>query len=453
MFDKLQNAFNRAKANPLYEQTEYIQYAQDVEFTLRQLEQHLHISDDPEEIAKGALKTACEFYQGDWAGILVVDLDLGLWTPLWWFNRSQEDKTDVLLHEFESAEYLSRWVEAMHENHSIVVENAEAIKADYPEEHSLYERLNIQSLIGVPFKPRPTGFLVVRNPQRYKNRCSMLQMLGVVGLNAVNEKNFLDAAQMAMSPDAIQNDKDIIINVFGGLEIYTSKGVLRADDLKSPKFCRLLIYMLMNQRTSHPPREIADAIWPEDESDQEALCSNLRGLIYRFRLSFSLISDYQLIESTYNGYRLNPNLHIMSDMQNFDSAWMAIQNAAGTIQKVDLLKQAFSIYKGPMYPPALGEHWIASTATHYSLRYLGLVNELLAKLADAGDYAGINHYATRALTIMPENIRAHFWLIYAIYRSGAVEMAKGEVERAKTDLTEEEYDELVRQLKDANLNE
>lgn len=448
MFNKLQNAFNRAKSNPIDEQAEYIQYAQDVEGTLRQLEQHLHVSDDPKEIAMGALKTACEFYQGNWAGILVVDFDLHVWTPLWWYNPSSEDKTDILLESFESSEYMRRWVEAMYENHSLIVTDVEKIKNTYPEEYGLYKRLDVHSVIGVPFKPRPTGFLVVRNPQRYKNRCSMLQMLAVVGLTAVNEKNFLDSAKMAMSPDEIKNDMDIIINVFGSLEIYTSKGVLREDDLKSPKTCRLLIYMLMNQRTSHPPREIVDAIWPDDDSDQEAICSNLRGLVYRFRQVFSLISDYPLIESTSNGYRLNPAFHIMSDMNNFDKAWEAIQNATGTIQKVELLKQGFAIYKGLMYPPAYGEHWITSTATHYSLRYLGLVNELLTKLGEAEDYAGINHYATRALTILPENVKAHFWLICAIYRSGAVEMAKSEVERAKTYLTEEEHLELVRELKE-----
>lgn len=448
MLKKFQNAFNRVKLDPVDGQTEYIQYAQDVECTLRQLEQHLHVSDNPEEIAMGTLKTACEFYQGNWAGILVVDFDLHIWTLLWWYNTCSNDKTDVLLEEFESSEYMHSWGDAMYENHSLIVTDVEEIKNLYPEEYGLYKRLDVQSVIGVPFKPRPTGFLVVRNPQRYKNRCSMLQMLAVVGLIAVNEKNFLDSAKMAISPDAIKNDKDVIINVFGSLEIYTSKGVLHEDDLKSPKICRLLIYMLMNQRTSHPPREIADVIWPEGETDQDALCSNLRGLVYRFRQTFSLISDYPLIESTSNGYRLNPDFHIMSDMQNFDKVWTAIQNTSGTIQKVELLKKAFTIYRGQMHLPAFGEFWMSSTATHYSLRYLGLVNELLSKMAEAEDYAGISHYATRALTIMPENIKAHFWMIYSMYRSGAVEMAKSEVERAKTYLTEEEYQELERMLKE-----
>ena len=47
---------------------EYIKYAKDVERTLRYLESNLHDTDDPEEIAMGALKTACEFYDADWAG-------------------------------------------------------------------------------------------------------------------------------------------------------------------------------------------------------------------------------------------------------------------------------------------------------------------------------------------------------------------------------------------------
>lgn len=56
------------------EQQQYIQYAQEVECTLRLLEEHLHESDDSAEIIQNVMKTACEFYQGDWVGFLQVDL-------------------------------------------------------------------------------------------------------------------------------------------------------------------------------------------------------------------------------------------------------------------------------------------------------------------------------------------------------------------------------------------
>ncbi len=69
MFKKIQNAFNRIGQNPIENQSEYIQYAQEVECTLRLLEEHLHESDDSAEIIQNVMKTACEFYQGDWVAV------------------------------------------------------------------------------------------------------------------------------------------------------------------------------------------------------------------------------------------------------------------------------------------------------------------------------------------------------------------------------------------------
>ena len=108
-------------------------FALDFVNTVSTLEATLHSSDDPEEIATQTLKTACAFYHADWCSFLEVDLDLGLWTPHWWHNTNPNDKTMVLLNEFESASGLPRWVAAMRENTAIVVRDAEEIRTEYPE--------------------------------------------------------------------------------------------------------------------------------------------------------------------------------------------------------------------------------------------------------------------------------------------------------------------------------
>ena len=69
---------------------EYEKYCIEQERTVSALESSLHESDDPKEIAEGALIAACLFYGGDWAGILDVDLDLDVWTPLWWYTQNPE---------------------------------------------------------------------------------------------------------------------------------------------------------------------------------------------------------------------------------------------------------------------------------------------------------------------------------------------------------------------------
>ena len=426
---------------------EYIQYTQELEQTLSVLEAHLHESDNPDEIILHALETACDFYNGDWAGFLEIDLELGLWTPYIWFNKNPDDKTTIMLNEIESADFLYRWVTAMKNNLPIIVEDREQIKKDFPDEYEMYQRLRIHSVLAVPVKPRPTGFLAVRNPKRYIDRSSMLQMLAFVVLAIANEKKLLDSAKLAWSPENITNETDILFHLFGELEVYTSQGVLHEADLKSPKIIRLLAYMLLGSRRFFTARELAETLWPDEAFDQENPGKNIKTLIYRLRQVFSMISEQDLIESTPYGYRLNPKLNIMTDLQEFDRYLRSAQDTASITGKIDLLKKAVSVYRGNILGSAAGDHWLIPTSSHYNLKYLGAVNELLKTLAELKDYAGVHQYAAQALCIDPGNFRAYFWMIYSMYRQGATEMAKAELRAAEQHLTSEEYSELVQHLK------
>lgn len=451
MIGKLMNYLKAREKTPepeIDEEQQYIEYCKFLEKTLRVLEAHLHESDDPVEIAQNTMRTACEFYGADWCGILEVDLDLGIWTPSMWYNTAANDRTMELLAEFEAAEPMQSWVRVMKENCSVVIPDVEAVRETAPREYDVYRRVGAKGLMAAPFKPRPVGFLVLRNPTKYLKHTSMLQNLAYVMLNAMNQMKMIDSAKKTLSPEAIENEKDIIVNLFDSLEIYTSQGVLREVDFKSPKICRLLTYLILHRKTIHPALDLVEALWPEEDADPDAQINSLRGLIYRFRQTFSLVSEHQLIETTLNGYRLNPELRIITDLQQFDKCCDAVQSTLSLVRKVELLKQAVSLYRGTVYKRASSEPWLVNTATHYSLRYIGVVNELLAKLAEAEDYAGIHQYATHALDIEPGNVKARYWLIYAMYNMSTIELAKSEVERARVDLTSEEYDELIDLLKE-----
>lgn len=91
MLEKWMKPFHRTVTNVSEHDSnheEYIQYAQDLEQTLSALEAYLHESDSPDDIITHTLETACNFYSGDWAGFLEVNLDLGLWTPYVWYNKN-----------------------------------------------------------------------------------------------------------------------------------------------------------------------------------------------------------------------------------------------------------------------------------------------------------------------------------------------------------------------------
>lgn len=144
-----------------------IQRAIDFENSMNDLESQLyyqHLS--PKEVAQQVLKATCQFYDADWCGLIQVDLDLNLWTPFWWFNAGATDKTMLLTEEYESAEFLDRWVQTVRKGIPMVVPDAEATKEAYPAEYNLYQRLGIRSVIAVSLEPRPVALLAVRNPKR-----------------------------------------------------------------------------------------------------------------------------------------------------------------------------------------------------------------------------------------------------------------------------------------------
>ena len=75
---------------------ESIQCALDFENTMNNLETQLYYRHlPPKEVALRVMEAACKFYDADWCGLIQVDLDLGLWKPLWWHNECQEDKTTI----------------------------------------------------------------------------------------------------------------------------------------------------------------------------------------------------------------------------------------------------------------------------------------------------------------------------------------------------------------------
>ena len=86
--------------------TENVQCALDFENTMNELETQLYYRHlPPKEVALRVMEAACKFYDADWCGLIQVDLDLGLWKPLWWHNECQEDKTTILTNEFEYGEF------------------------------------------------------------------------------------------------------------------------------------------------------------------------------------------------------------------------------------------------------------------------------------------------------------------------------------------------------------
>lgn len=441
-FDALKQKIHK----PSREETDYSRYAADLEQMQRSLVANLHKSSSPAESVQHALAAACTFYGGDWAGFLVVDMDLNLWTPYMWHNADPNDKTLSVLNEIESSEFLQRWVAGMKSNSPIILHDCSAVRKESPREYAMYQRLNMRSVMAVPVRPFPTGFLVVRNPTRYTANSNMLQLLSYVVVKGVSEKQRNDSIRLTWSPEMIRSDKDIIINLLGELEVFTSNGFLRESDLNSPKISCLLAYLTLHPTRSIPARELAEALWPDESEVQSNPGQNLKQLVFRLRQHCGKISDQPLIITTGAGYQLNPELHVMTDIQQFKRLRSLADSFSTTPLKVGLLTNALELYRGAMLPSASGNHWVIPTARRFELEYLEVADELMKTLFELRDFKDLLGLTHQVLQHSSGHVKAYFWLIMAARQLGSEEFASKALQDARKLLMKEEYSELTRQL-------
>lgn len=422
---------------------EYLVYTVAHERTLADIEAHLHSVESPEEIAMYALKAAAEFYGGDWCGTIEGDLEMEAWAPAIWYNVSGRGMTPTHFKDMEETMYLERWVNAIYHAEPIIIPDTSAYKETNPGEYEIYQRLNAHSILAVPFWKNPVGFLIVRNPKRFVDRSSFLQALAYVVFSASTEKKLIERSQKAFSPDQIHSDKDVLINIFGSLELSTSKGTI-IEELNSPKISRFLVYLLLHKDRPVAPRMICDEIWADEDNDNPG--SKAKNLAFRLQSAFSIVSDHRLVISTPQGYQINPELNIITDVDMFEEFWVQSQNAVTLETRIELLKQAIALYKGDIFPTASSEHWLMPHELAYKYKCIGVYNELLKVLFETGNYVSVQHYASAALKLDRANVDAYYWLIRTMKIKDSAALAKGELQLASHALSDDEYKELLERL-------
>lgn len=426
---------------------EYIQYCIKYAETMTALEIQLHSCEDPEEIAKSALKVGADFYGGDWCGVVESDLEMEAWAPILGYHVDGRGISESGLHELEETGPMNRWIQSLYQCKPVIISDTSSLEKSNPTEYEVYNRCHAESILAVPFWKNPIGFMIVRNPKRYCNdifQSGFLQALAFVTFSSVTEQKLIRRTQKAVSPESIKDDKDVVINLFGKLEIYTSKGILTEQELNSPKMSRFLVYLLLHKEHAVPPRAICDAIWPEDETDNPG--SKMKNLAFRLQNAFRDISDARLLVSTSQGYQLNPELNIMTDMEKFEEYWLKAQTAFTLQTKIELLESAADLYRGNIFASAGSEHWLMPHEIAYKYKCLGIYAELMKIYFEAQNYANVQYYAALALKIEPANVDAYYWMIRSMKQKDSLAMAKGEMKMAEHVLTENEYQELIERL-------
>lgn len=86
------------------------------------------------------------YYDADWCGAINADLEVGIWTPIWWVDAVEGSQALTLFHEFEILSNYTNWVDALKNNLPLRVKDTEAVKEIDPGEYANYKRFEVRSV-------------------------------------------------------------------------------------------------------------------------------------------------------------------------------------------------------------------------------------------------------------------------------------------------------------------
>lgn len=421
-------------------------FALEFERCIMELADEVYGMSEPKEIAQMVLRKACEFYAADWCGIFDADMMLRLWMPFWWYNRvtGGMTKTKTDMDQYGIFGELPRWRNAIEQNTPIMIKDVDALEETIPDEYDIFIRQEVKSILAVPFNKREKGVLLLRNPKRYSEKPELLRVMANIIIQEINEQKLLDRMKLETCTDCMDNSNKVIINLFGGLSICAERGKLTETEIKSPLCCKIFVLLLMNRKRGMSARELSEHLWADKEYDNPT--RNLRFLLFRLRATLRVITDVDLIVTTANGYRLNPDVIIETDFEEFEKICESRSAISDTTERIRLLEKAVRMYHGKLFPTGDCEHWILPLNSKCHILYLPMVNELMELLHTEKRYDELYEYAMLAVGVDPESPITIYWMVVAMRIHGAAEIAKRHLEAAKLRLLEEEYRDLEARL-------
>ena len=400
---------------------------------------------DPFTIAQQVLQAACDFYEADWCGMFDVDMMLDLWMPFWWYNKKTGGMTQTQLKEGRVLGSFEMFRKMIVDNASYFQQDIENIREEKPDEYELFLSQEVKSFMAVPYSRREHGIIFLRNPKRFGGQPDMLRIISNILIQEINEQKHLDRMKINAAASDVRKDADVIVNLFGGIEIMTEQGKLVEAEMKSNTCSKIFALLMLNRKRAMSARELSELVLTDKEYENPL--GTVRTHLYRLRKMSELLSEKELIITKSSGYQINPDLKIMVDYEQFEKLCGSITPFMTDQKQIEILKEAVKIYDGKLFPNGSGDVWHISYSAKYHLMYIKAVDQLMELLNKSEDNKALHDYAMRAVKIDPDNPTIIYWLVVALRKNGAIDMAKKHLESAKARLLEEEYQELEYRLK------
>ncbi|MDO4965747.1 MAG: BTAD domain-containing putative transcriptional regulator [Lachnospiraceae bacterium] len=193
----------------------------------------------------------------------------------------------------------------------------------------------------------------------------------------------------------------ITINLFENFEILKDGEPILLSLSNTRKTKMFLAYLIVNKDRIVSHKELFELLWTGQEYANPGTA--LRTLLYRYR---SLISENKIDEleksiiSKRGAYQWNQELNVDIDIYDFeDYASAGLNKVLSKEKRVECLKKAIDLYRGPLLKDSSEEHWVVAKAVHYRDIYVKAVLEYVSLLKESGDKSELVEILENAIKI------------------------------------------------------
>jgi DNA-binding SARP family transcriptional activator len=224
----------------------------------------------------------------------------------------------------------------------------------------------------------------------------------------------------AASP--VRSPPELAVHLLGHLCV--AVGGVAVQDWPSAR-CRSLFGYLLTHREPWPPREVLmEVFWPG--SAPEASRNSLNVAIHGLRRTLRSITDLPIVVHGGGTYRINGDLRLWLDVEEFDSHVEAGRRAdeAGDLDKaMRHYEFAASLYRGDFMADDPYEDWAALIRERLRLTYLDALGRLSKLYFNVGHYTVCASLCLRIIERDPCREDAHRRLMRCYSRQGLPHLA------------------------------
>ncbi len=223
---------------------------------------------------------------------------------------------------------------------------------------------------------------------------------------------------MGKTMSVVLREKQVLIKVqtLGGFQVLVEGAPVLKRLERSRQVLNLLAYLLIARFDVISQERLIEVLWADENSDDPV--NALKNLAYRLRKilsSHDTLSKSECIMMKNGTYAWNTQVSCSIDCEEMENLCKRVSDTNLSIdQRINLYKEALSLYKGRFLPDSSSELWVIPLSSYYQTLYMNCVREAVALLTLQHRYDEVSSICESAIALEPYEEVLHECLLKAL---------------------------------------